>query len=134
MQATDLFPIIVVLTLITVEFGGHALLSFITTAPEQFPEPRLRFFRTGHSHAGVLLVLSLVYFLYLPRTDFSNAFNYVSGTILTLGVLMQSGGFFIHLGIGQEGQASLGTRVTRIGAILIAVALIILGVGLIKAL
>ena len=46
-------------------------------------------------------------------------------------MLAQSGGFFLHMGAGQEGGGSVGTTLTRAGALLIAAALIILAVGLI---
>lgn len=132
MEPTDLFPIIAVLSIIGVEFGGWALLTFISVKTDELDYFRQRFFRAGHAHAGVLLVLSLVYFLYLPRADYSNGVEWLAGAVLTVGVLMQSGGFFIHLGVGQEGQSSIGTKVTRLGAVVIAAALIILAVGLIK--
>jgi hypothetical protein len=131
-EPTDLFPIIAVLSIIGVEFGGWALLTFISVKTDELDYFRQRFFRAGHAHAGVLLVLSLVYFLYLPRADYSNGVEWLAGAVLTVGVLMQSGGFFIHLGVGQEGQSSIGTKVTRLGAVVIAAALIILAVGLIK--
>jgi hypothetical protein len=47
--------------------------------------------------------------------------------------MAQSGGFFIHLGLGKPNKSSLGTVVTRLGAVLIAGALIILAVGLIRS-
>lgn len=131
-EPTRLFPIIAVLALVTVEFGGWALLTFITVRTDALGPSGQRFFRAGHAHAGVLLVLSLVYFLYLPRAEYSNGVEWLAAIVLTIGVLMQSGGFFIHLGLGAEGQGSLGTRVTRLGAIVIAAALIILAIGLIK--
>jgi hypothetical protein len=77
----------------------------------------------------VLLVLSVVYFLYLERTDFSSGIQWLAAVILLLGVLAQSGGFFVHL--GQPEHNSPGTIVTRSGAVLLAVALLILVVGLI---
>jgi hypothetical protein len=89
---------------------------------------------SGHAHAGVLLVLSLVYFLYLgSKTDFSKSTQWIVGAILLAGVLAQSGGFFAHLGVGEVGRASLGTRLTRSGALLIATALVILAVGIARA-
>ncbi|MFE2042004.1 hypothetical protein ACFXAZ_13935 [Streptomyces sp. NPDC059477] len=51
-----------------------------------------------------------------------------------MGALARSGGFFLHLALGAEGRSSVGTHVTRAGAVLIAAALIALGVGLIQAL
>ena len=50
--------------------------------------------------------------------------------ILLAGILAQSGGLFIHLGLGRANQSSLGTVVTRSGALLIGLALIMLVVGL----
>ena len=80
MKATEFLPIVSVLSLVTVEFGGWALLGFLTGRGSLGDEPavadhRLRFFRAGHAHAGVLIVLSLVYYLYLVRADFSNGFD-----------------------------------------------------------
>ena len=131
MEPTRLFPIIAVLSLITVEFGGLALLGMIT---KEGPVTTFqqRFFRAGHAHAGVLLALSLAYFLYLPQAEYSNGMEWLAGIVLTAGILMQSGGFFVHMASGRENQTSIGTTMTRVGAILIAAALIILAVGLIK--
>ena len=80
----------------------------------------------------MLLVLSLVYFVYLGRAGYSAAVQWTAGSLLLAGVLAQSGGFFLHLGLGQQGRSSPGTMLTRAGALLIAAALIILAVGLIR--
>jgi hypothetical protein len=132
MEPTRLLPIISVLSLVTVEYGGYALLGFLTRG-EGLGQFREQFFRAGHGHAGVLLVLSLVYFVYLDRTDYSSGVQWLAGGLLLVGVLSQSGGFFLHLWRGQPGQNSVGTLVTRVGAVLIAAALITLAVGLIGA-
>ena len=57
MRPDQLYPIIAVLSLLGVEFGGCALLALILN--QKLPPARQRFFRAGHTHAGVLLVLSL---------------------------------------------------------------------------
>ena len=75
-------------------------------------------------------MLSLVYFLYLDRTGYSTGVQWIAGLLLLLGIIAQSGGFFIHLGLGQPNQKSLGTVVTRTGALLLAVALVMLAIGL----
>src|SRR5215207_1524603 len=132
MQPTTLLPVIAVLSLISVEYGGWALLGFLT-GRGRLGGFRERFFRAGHAHAGVLLVLSLVYFLYLDRTGYSTGVQWLAGLLLLAGILAQSGGFFIHLGLGQPNQRSLGTIVTRSGALLIAAALLILVAGLLTS-
>ena len=132
MKPGELYPIITVLALITVEYGGWALLGLIL-GREQLDATRRGFFRAGHAHAGVLLTLSLVYFLYFDRADLSTAAQWIAGAILLAGVLAQSGGFFLHMSASDMAQPSAGTRLTRLGALLIAAALVILAVGLIRA-
>jgi hypothetical protein len=132
MRPTRVLPAFSVLSLIGVEYGGWALLGFLT-GRGQLGQFRERFFRAGHAHAGVLLVLSLVYYLHLDRTGYSDGVKWLAGGLLQAGILAQSGGFFIHVGLGQSGRSSLGTLVTRLGALLIAAALIILAVGLLRS-
>ena len=129
MEPTTLLPAITLLLLVSVEYGGWALLGFLT-GRGQLGEFREQFFRAVHAHAGVLLVLSLVYFLYLDRTGYSTGVQWLAGLLLLLGIAAQSGGFFVHLGLGQKDRSSLGTIVTRTGALLLAAALIILAIGL----
>ena len=134
MEPTKFYPIVAVLSLVTVEYGGWALLSFVSARRGQLNDFQTQFFRAGHAHAGVLLVLSLVYFLYLDaRTDFAESTQWIAGAILLAGVLAQSGGFFLHFGVGEVGRASMGTRLTRLGALLIATALVILALGIAQA-
>ena len=134
MEPTKVYPIVAVLSLVTVEYGGWALLTFISARRGQLDDFQTQFFRAGHAHAGVLLVLSLVYFLYLgSKTDFSESTQWIVGAILLAGILAQSGGFFVHLGVGEAGRASLGTRLTRWGAVLIATALVFLALGIARA-
>jgi hypothetical protein len=130
-EPTKLYPIVAILSLVTVEYGGWALLSFVSARRGQLNDFQTQFFRAGHAHAGVLLVLSLVYFLYLgSKTDFAESTQWIAGAILLTGVLAQSGGFFLHLAVGEVGRGSLGTRLTRSGAFLIATALVLLAVGI----
>ena len=129
MAPTTLLPVTALLLLVSVEYGGWSLLGFLT-GRGQLGEFREQFFRTGHAHAGVLLVLSLVYFLYLDRTGYSTGVQWLAGLLLLVGIMAQSGGFFLHLALGQKDRSSVGTIVTRSGALLLAAALIILAIGL----
>ncbi len=132
MEPTTVLPIIAVLSLISVAYGGWALLGFLT-GHGRLSGFQEQFFRAGHAHAGVLLVLSLVYFLYLDRTGYSIGVQWLAGLLLLSGIIGQSGGFFLHLWLGQENRSSPGTVVTRSGGVLIAAALVILAIGLITS-
>jgi hypothetical protein len=129
MAPTTLLPVTSLLLLVSVEYGGWSLLGFLT-GRGQLREFREQFFRTRHAHAGVLLVLSLVYFLYLDRTGYSTGVQWLAGLLVLVGIMAQSGGFFLHLALGQMDRSSVGTTVTRSGALLLAAALIILAIGL----
>ena len=129
MEPTTVLPVISLLSLVSVEYGGWALLGFLT-GRGQLGEFREQFFRAGHAHAGVLLVLSLVYFLYLDRTGYPTGVQWLAGLLLLVGIIAQSGGFFLHLARGQKNRSSVGTVVTRTGALLLAAALVILAIGL----
>jgi len=101
MEPTTILPVVSLLSLVSVEYGGWSLLGFLT-GRGQLGEFREQFFRAGHAHAGVLLVLSLVYFLYLDRTGYSTGVQWLAGLLLLVGIIAQSGGFFLHLGLGRR--------------------------------
>lgn len=131
MEPTRLYPVITLVSLLTVEFGGWALLGFLTGSGNlsDFQE---RFFRAGHAHAGTLLVLALVYFVYLGRTGLSDSWQWIAGGALMLGILMQSGGFFLHMALGESDQASAGTWLTRGGGLLLGFAIATLAYAVIR--
>jgi hypothetical protein len=53
--------------------------------------------------------------------------------VLVVGILAQTGGFFIHMLVGQPNQASIGTTVTVTGAVLLVCAIAVLVYGLVTA-
>jgi hypothetical protein len=132
MRPTSRMIAFTLFAIVTVEFGGWSLLGMLTTqgAINEFEE---QFFRAGHAHAGVLLTLALIYFVLMERTDFDAPRQRLLGLTLLTGILLQSGGFFLHMLVGEEGGSSSGTLITRIGAVLLAVALIGLGVGVLRS-
>jgi hypothetical protein len=132
MRPTTPLAAFVLFAIVTVEFGGWSLLGFLT-GQESLTPFQEQFFRAGHAHAGVLLVLALVYLILMDRTRFSGRAQLLLSITLLVGIVLQSGGFFLHFAVGEEGEASAGTWMTRSGAILLAVALITLGVGLLRS-
>ena len=123
---------VAVLSLVTVEYGGWALLSFLRRADSPLTEEGAASFRAGHAHAGTLLVLSLAVVLLLDRTGYGDAAQWAVGGLFLAGVLAQSGGFFLHLALGAPTAPSAGTRVTRAGALLLGVALLALAAMLLR--
>lgn len=131
MHELRIFSIIAWIALPTVMYGGYALLGLLIQGG--LSEFQQTYFRAGHAHAGVLLLLSLLYHHYMEQTSFSVNGKVAAASMLLLGILAQSGGFFLHLAIGQPGAPSLGTSVTSIGAVLLAAAVVWLAYGLIRS-
>lgn len=130
MEPTRFFAIITLIALPTVMFGGYSLLGLLQRGPGLSDFQRT-YFRAGHAHAGVLQVLSLIYYQYLGQTTVNDGLQWLVCAALLVGILAQSGGFFIHMSRGEEGKASLGTTVTTIGAVILAVAILFLAAALI---
>jgi hypothetical protein len=57
--------------------------------------------------------------------------KHIACATLFVGILAQSGGFFIHMLTGQPNQASIGNTVTVMGAVLLTCAIAVLVYGLI---
>ncbi|MGH3650118.1 MAG: hypothetical protein ACRDU9_05360 [Acidimicrobiia bacterium] len=131
MKPTSPLSAFVLFAIVTVEFGGWSLLGLLTSRDSLTPFQE-QFFRAGHGHAGVLLILALAFLILLERTKFAARTQWWLSITLLVGIVLQSGGFFIHLVLGEEGAVSTGTWVTRSGAVLLAVALISLGGGLLR--
>jgi hypothetical protein len=73
----------------------------------------------------VLLILSLVYEAQMAGLAISGAAKQAGCAMLIAGILLQSGGFFWRAFLGAAGKT-----LTRVGALLLAAALIVLIWGL----
>jgi hypothetical protein len=130
MHDLKLFVLISWLSLPTVMFGGY---SFLTILHDRLTPEQQTFFRAGHAHAGVLLILSLGYYYYLSLTSLPVSAKQTACGILAVGIILQSGGFFWHAFLDDGGKRAAGIRITVCGAVLLATAVIILVYGLLAA-
>jgi hypothetical protein len=133
MDPVRVFSIIAWILLPTVMYGGYSLLSLLARENTWLTPFRATYFRAGHAHAGVLIVMSLVYFTYLAQTTFPGGLKLVACVAIFVGILAQSGGFFLHMFVGKPGRFSTGNAVTVAGALLLAFATLLLAYGLIAA-
>jgi hypothetical protein len=124
-----LFTVIALISLPTVMFGGFSLLRLMKT--DRLDEFQRIYFRAGHAHAGVLLVMALAALDVLARTDLGSGPRWVVCLLLLVGVLAQSGGMFVHMAVGRPGRWSWGNTMSTAGAVALAIALLWTAVGLI---
>jgi hypothetical protein len=127
----QVFTAIALISLPTVMYGGFALLRLLTA--RRLTEFQVAYFRAGHAHAGVLLVLALVVLDVLTKTTLGRTGQWIVCVLLLIGVLAQSGGMFVHMGIGKPGRWSAGNTLTSVGAVLLAAAVLTTAVAVIAA-
>jgi heme/copper-type cytochrome/quinol oxidase subunit 1 len=128
-RAETVLTVIVLILLPTVMYGGYSLLGL--QGEGVLSEFQNTYFRAGHAHAGVLLVMTLAALNAAGRFGLPDVLIWPSGTLLIVGALAQSGGMFLHMGIGEPGEWSPGNTVTSIGAVFLAAGLIVLIYGVI---
>ena len=127
MDPIKLFTVIALAAVPTVMFGGASLLRLLSAG--KLTPAQKGTFRAGHAHAGVLLVLTLVVLDISAHGGLSVGARWVLCFLLLVGVLAQSGGFFINLATAGKPGWSAGNTVTLGGGILLAAALIMAAVG-----
>jgi hypothetical protein len=132
METLRLFIILAWIALPTVMFGGYSLLRLLIQGDRLTPF-QVSQFRAGHAHAGVLLIMSLAYYVFMDQTALADGIKVVAAAAVFVGILAQSGGFFLHMVIGKPNAPSLGTSLTVIGALLLTVAIVALVIGLVTA-
>ncbi|MFY1636404.1 hypothetical protein ACN27F_24540 [Solwaraspora sp. WMMB335] len=125
--AERVLTVIALVSVPTVMVGGYSLMRLVTT--RKLNDFQLAVFRAGHAHAGVLLVLTLAALGIAGRADLPEPHIWTIGALLATGTISQSGGFFLHAGIGTPGKWSAGNTVTVLGAGMLAVALLALAYG-----
>lgn len=129
MDPVKLFSVIALIAIPTVMIGGYFLLRL--SGVQKLTEFQRTYFRAGHAHAGVLLVMALVVLDMLARTTLGTGTRWFVGILLLIGVLAQSGGMFLHMAIGRSGGWSRGNTLSVAGAVLLAVAVLTTAYGVI---
>ncbi len=123
---------ILLLALVTVETGGLYLVRLVRGDAEATPF-QLAFARAGHAHAGVLLVLALVCQLLADATDLGGAWDWIARSgVAVAALVMPAGFFFSSMGRGRQRPNRLIAMVF-LGAVILAVGLTSLGIGLLTA-
>ena len=123
---------ILLLSLVTVETGGLYLLK-LWRSSEGVTEFQIGFARAGHAHAGVLLVLSLTALLYADTAGMSGGWNWIARSgVPAAAILMPAGFFAASMGQGRT-RPNKFVALILAGAVVLALGLGSLGVGLLTA-
>ena len=124
---------ILLLVLPTVEFGGASILSLLIGDPG-YAQNDLRqdFWRAGHAHAGVWLVLSLVALRYVDEAALSERMRWVVRLALPVAAVLMPLAFFLSVLSPDATEPNALINLAYLGGISLAAGLLTLGVGLIR--
>ena len=123
---------ILVISLVTVESGGAFMVRVVTGRHEATPL-QTSFFRAGHAHAGVFLVLAIVMQVLVDATTLTGAAEWIARSFVPIAALLLPGGFFLSAARPGATEPNRLVVLIPIGAVLLAVGLLTLGIGLLTA-
>ena len=122
---------VVLLTVIGIAYGGSFLLRVLSrTVPAN--DLQRSYFRAGHAHAGVLVILGLVVMLLMAVAGVTGLFATLSMGVLWAAILMPAG-FFLSV-VGRDPEKPNGLRyLIYAGGFVLVVGVGSAGIGLIAA-
>lgn len=116
----------------TVASGGQLLYKIGTGGMEVTPFQK-SFFRAGHAHAGVFIILGLVCVLLSEATELTGFWHWLAKSgALAAAIIMPAGFFFSAMGAGRE-RPNRWVALLGVGAAFLIGGLITLGIGLLTA-
>jgi len=120
------------ITIPTIAFGGYFLLSILRrqVGRENITSDQMDYFRAGHAHAGVLVTLNLVGQVALDAARLGDSLTWILRVLLVAAPILISAGFFGGAPRTAGGSAGPLIRLTIIGAVILSIATIGVGVGL----
>ena len=133
-RASQWIAAILFISLLTVQFGGHSLLTFIRTGEPGYLDNPVRqdLFRAGHAHAGVWILIALLGLLYVDRVNLSEAAQWVVRIGMAAAPILVALGFFLSVVSPRATKPNGLIALVYVGAASLAVGVLTLGVGLIR--
>ena len=126
---------ILLIVLPTVIYGGLSLLSLLMGNSPGYADNPLRqnLWRAGHAHAGVYIVLSLVMLRYVDEAVLSPFWKWLARTGAPAAAILIPAAFFLSVASPAAKEPNGLLNLAYIGALLLAAAVLSLGIGLIRA-
>lgn len=125
---------IILITVPTIQYGGYFLLTSLMNKESGYMENPLRqnFFRAGHAHAGVIVILSLICQMLADGAVLPSSLLWAVRIGVPLAAILISSGFFFSVLPPTATQASGAVSLIYIGAAILAFSVVTLGVGLLR--
>jgi len=125
---------IILITIPTIQYGGYFLLTSLMSKSSGYMENPLRqnFFRAGHAHAGVIVILSLVCQILADSAVLPSPLVWVVRIGVPLSAILISAGFFFSVLPPTATEPSGAVGLIYAGAVILVIAVVTLAIGLIR--
>ena len=134
-RATRLMAGLTLVLVPTIQLGGSFLLTSLIDRESGYMANALRqnFFRAGHAHAGVLTILSLLGQILVDAARLSTTMQWLVRIGLPASGILMSAGFFFSMASPAATEPSRAIALIYAGAVVLAVSVVSLGIGLLRA-
>jgi hypothetical protein len=126
---------IILITVPTIQYGGYFLLTSLMNKGSGYMDNPLRqnFFRAGHAHAGVIVIISLVCQMLADGAFLPSTLLWAVRIGVPLSAILISSGFFFSVLPPTAAQPSGAVALIYVGAVIFAFSVLTLGVGLLRS-
>jgi hypothetical protein len=126
---------IILITVPTIQYGGYFLLTSLMDKSSGYMNNPLRqnFFRAGHAHAGVFIILSLVCQVLADAAVLPSPLLWAARIAVPLAAILIPAGFFFSILPPTATQPNGAVRLIYAGAVVLAGGVLLLGIGLIRS-
>lgn len=124
----------ILITVPTIQYGGYFLLTSLMNKDSGYMDNPLRqnFFRAGHAHAGVIVILSLICQVLADSAMLPNAVTWMVRIGVPLAAILMPLGFFLSMATPVASAPNGAVSLIYAGAIVLAISVVTLGVGLVR--
>jgi hypothetical protein len=123
---------VLLVTIAAVEYGGVFMLGILRDKAT-YTDYQRSSFRAGHAHAGVLVILSLIALVYADALALDGIAGFVSRSAIPMAAILMPAGFFFSAAGGGRTAPNRFIALVYLGAAVLGIGVITLGVGLLAA-
>lgn len=125
---------IILITVPTIQYGGYFLLTSLMDRGSHYMDNPLRqnFFRAGHAHAGVIVLLALICQILADSATLPGWLLWLARIGVPAAAILISLGFFVSMPAPDAAAPNGLVALIYVGAVLLAVSVLSLGIGLLR--
>ena len=120
---------VLLLTITAVEYGGWFMLRAVRGKHAATPF-QMAFFRAGHAHAGVFVILALVGQILVSGTKLPGLWGFLATTAIPAAAVLVPAGFFLSAAGRQRMTPNGFIALIYVGMLVLGAGVVALGIGL----